>query len=95
MVGVFEAIQPVVTEGMNGILTEDFSSQEMGLALKQMASLKTPSPDGMPSIFYQHYWKEIGSKSWFEVGVWLLGHVEQWSLGLEALRFLGPYGNKS
>jgi len=25
MAGVFEAIRPVVTEGMNGILTEDFS----------------------------------------------------------------------
>lgn len=51
MAGVFEAIRPVVTEGMNGILTEDFSRQEVGLALKQMASLKASSPDGMPSIF--------------------------------------------
>ena len=42
-------------------------------------------------------YNEIGLKSWFEVGIWLLSHVEQWSLslGLEALRFLGPCENKS
>ena len=41
-------------------------------------------------------YNEVGLKSWFEVGIWLLSHVEQWSLslGLETLRFLGPYENK-
>ena len=30
------------------------------MALKQMAPLKAPGPDGMPPIFYQHYWDSIG-----------------------------------
>ena len=27
-----------------------------------MAPLKAPGPDGMPPIFYQHYWKKIGDE---------------------------------
>lgn len=37
-----------------------FTRQEVGFSLKQMASLKASGPDGMPSIFYQHYWSSVG-----------------------------------
>ncbi len=30
------------------------------MALKQMAPLKAPGPDGMPPVFYQSYWNTIG-----------------------------------
>ena len=33
------------------------------MALKQMAPLKALGPDGMPPIFYQHYWDSIGDVS--------------------------------
>ena len=49
-----------VTEEMNSTLIADFSKIEMDVALKQMAPLKAPGPDGMPPIFSQHYWSSIG-----------------------------------
>ena len=33
---------------------------EVKAALKQMAPLKAPRPDGMPLVFYQHCWPSIG-----------------------------------
>ena len=45
---------------MNVDLVKPFVKQDMDMALKQRASLKVPGPDGMPPIFYQHYWDSIG-----------------------------------
>ena len=39
---------------------EEFSESEVHVALNQMAPLKAPGPDGMPPIFYQHYWDLMG-----------------------------------
>ena len=41
---------------MNSNLIGEFTKVDVELALKQMAPLKAPGPDGMPSIFFQHYW---------------------------------------
>lgn len=49
-----------VTEEMNSALIANFSKIEMEAALKQMAPLKAPGPDGMPPIFFQHYLSTIG-----------------------------------
>ena len=38
---------------MNELIIAKFTSEEIEKALKQMASLKSPSPDGMPPLFYQ------------------------------------------
>ena len=46
---------------MNKELIGDFNRVEVERALNQMAPLKTPGPDGMPPIFYQHNWKNIGN----------------------------------
>ena len=46
----------VVTERMNSTLTEDFQEWEVEAALKQMAPLKAPGPDGMLPLFYQNFW---------------------------------------
>ena len=45
---------------MNIQLLEEFSENEVHVALNQMAPLKAPGTDGMPPIFYQHYWDLVG-----------------------------------
>ena len=39
----------------------EFTIEEVEVALKQMAPLKSPGPDGMPPLFYQNYWSLIRS----------------------------------
>ena len=41
------------------MLTGEFLEHEVTAALKQMASLKAPDLDGMPSLFYQHFWQMV------------------------------------
>ena len=57
---VLQCIPQVVSPKMNNILSTEFTKLEVDTTLKQMAPLKAPSPDGMPPIFYQHYWESIG-----------------------------------
>nr|XP_023892926.1 uncharacterized protein LOC112004916 [Quercus suber] len=58
--GILEQIPTKVTEDMNGELLKEFTSEEVEMALKQMAPLKSPGPDGMPQLFYQSYWSLVG-----------------------------------
>ena len=46
---------------MNASLCCDFKAWEVENALKQMAPLKAPGPDGMPPLFYQNFWSLVGS----------------------------------
>ena len=57
---VLDSIQCIVTNDMNRHLLEEFSENEMHVALNQMAPLKALGPDGMPPLFYQHYWDLVG-----------------------------------
>ena len=41
------------------MITGEFLEHEVTAALKQMASLKAPDLDGMPSLFYQHFWQMV------------------------------------
>ena len=45
---------------MNQILTRDFFALEVKLALKQMYPQKALGPNGMPPLFFQHFWPKIG-----------------------------------
>lgn len=56
-VEVLEKIPCSMTEEMNADLVSDFSELEVLGALNQMAPLKAPGPDGMPPLFYQHFWE--------------------------------------
>ena len=49
---ILEQIPTKVTEDMNVELLKEFTTDEVENALKQMAPLKSPSPDGMPPLFY-------------------------------------------
>ena len=55
------AVQPLVTESMNKGLVQEFQAAEVVKALKQMHPKKSPSPNGMPLLFYQHYWSLVGN----------------------------------
>nr|XP_023920446.1 uncharacterized protein LOC112031976 [Quercus suber] len=59
---VVQHSKKVVSEEMNNCLISNFSKDEVEIALKQMAPLKAPGPDGMPPIFFQHYWENIGDE---------------------------------
>ena len=52
---VVQHTRRVVSEDMNDGLVASFTKEEVETALKQMAPLKAPGPDGMPPIFFQHY----------------------------------------
>ena len=45
---------------MNAQLSSEFKAWEVQQAIKQMVPLKAPGPDGMPLLFYQHYWNLVG-----------------------------------
>ena len=57
---LLQALQPKVTVEMNRMLGKVFTEDEVRRAMKQMYPLKAPGPDGMPPLFYQHFWPNIG-----------------------------------
>ena len=58
---MIEVIPHVVTPDMNVELDREFTIEEVEVAIKQMAPLKSLGPDGMTHLFYQNYWSLIGS----------------------------------
>ncbi|XP_075660413.1 uncharacterized protein LOC142630317 [Castanea sativa] len=54
---VLEKILCSITEEMNADLVGNFSGLEVLEALNQMAPLKALGLDGMPPLFYQHFWE--------------------------------------
>ena len=58
---LIEAVVPKVFQEMNGSLTSEFQCVEDFKALKQMYPLKSPSLDGMPPLFFQHFWPTFGN----------------------------------
>lgn len=57
---LIEVGEPVVTTDMNDFFTQEFKVDEVYRALKQMHPKKSPSPNGMPSLFYQHFLSLVG-----------------------------------
>lgn len=57
---LIEAVEPVVSTDMNNFLTQEFRANEVHRALKQVHTKKSPSPDVMPPLFYQHFWSLVG-----------------------------------
>lgn len=55
-----ETVQCLVIEDMNKELQAKFIENEVKEALNQMAPLKALGPNGMPPLFYQHYWDLVG-----------------------------------
>ena len=57
--GALDCVPPLIDEEMNGDLCCEFEASEVAIALKQMAPLKAPGPDGMPPLFYQNFWSTV------------------------------------
>ena len=57
---ILDTVQHKVTPKMNQVLVKEFLEVEVKNAIKQMYPLKSPGPDGMPPLFYQHFWPKIG-----------------------------------
>lgn len=45
---------------MNLELTREYMASEVEAALKQMKSISAPGPDGIPPIFFKHFWNILG-----------------------------------
>ena len=59
---VLAGVQSVVDDFTNVALTKPYVHEEVDIDIRQMAPLKTPGLDGMPPIFYQNFWQDIGMK---------------------------------
>lgn len=57
---ILDGVQEVVTGEMNGYLTAPYTSEEVEIAIKDMAPSKAPGPDGRPPLFYPTYWSNVG-----------------------------------
>jgi len=57
---ILDEVDEVVTDEMRVDLVLPYTSEEVDAALKEMAPLKAPGPDGMPPLFFQTYWIDIG-----------------------------------
>lgn len=60
MESTLQWVHHAVTDDMSSILIGNFSKQEVDFTLKQVVPLKALVPDGVLSIFFQHYGKVIG-----------------------------------
>ena len=58
---LLDDLQTKVTDRMNARLLQEFQASEVEKALKQMHPMKAPGPDGMPPLFYQHFWPTVNS----------------------------------
>ena len=54
--GALDYIPQVVSDEINDHLTGEFMAREVSAALKQMAPQKAPGLDGVPPLFFQHFW---------------------------------------
>ena len=49
-----------ILDEMNQSLNVEYTREDVVTALKQMEPLKAPSPNGLPPLFFQHYWQLVG-----------------------------------
>ena len=45
---------------MNQSLLKDYTANDVWLVLIQMCHLKATNPNGMPPLFFQHFWSKSG-----------------------------------
>jgi len=68
---VLDCVPTIINEEMNGSLCREFKASEVASVLQQMAPLKAPGPDGMPLLFYQHFWSIVNHDVTTSILSWL------------------------
>lgn len=68
-------VEPRVIVEMNEFLIRCFTTSEVEEAIKQMAPLKSPEPDGFGACFYQSHWSIIGNEVCTSVRSFLNGNT--------------------
>lgn len=53
-------VEHKVSDKMNIQHIEEYTDEEIEIAMNQMHPTKTPGPNGMAPIFYQNFWKIVG-----------------------------------
>ncbi|XP_030970704.1 uncharacterized protein LOC115991098 [Quercus lobata] len=64
------SIEKIISSDLNNQLGQEFTAWEVQKAIKEMAPLKAPGLDGMPPLFYQHYWntmKHVGKEDYMVI----------------------------
>ena len=56
---ILNGVDTMVIEEMRTNLACPYTSYEVDVAIKEMAPLKAPGPDGIPPLFYQTYWSDV------------------------------------
>ena len=69
--GSLSFIPRSVTDEINEQLMGEFMEWEIQEVLHQMAPLKAPGPDGMPPLFYQHFWGTMNRELTTTILAWL------------------------
>ena len=64
-------IPNVITDHINAALVTPFRDNEVKEAFKQVAPLKALRPDGMPPLFFQHFWGVVDRDVTNSVLSWL------------------------
>ena len=68
---MLECMPTVIDEEMNASLCREFEACGVATALQQMAPLKAAGPDGMPPLFYQHFWSTVNHDVTSSILFWL------------------------
>ena len=68
---MLDCVPIVINEEMNASLYREFEASEVASALQQMAPLKVLGPDGMPLLFYQHFWSTVNHNVTTSILSWL------------------------
>ena len=70
---LLDHVQPKVTPDMNNFLLKEYTVEEIKQNLDDIGDLKAPGADGMPTIFYKHFWHIVGHDVVSEVMSFLNG----------------------
>ena len=69
--GSLSFIPKLVTDEINEQLMGEFMEWEIQEELDQIVPLKAPGPDGMPPLFYQHFWEIMNKEVTSTILAWL------------------------